>query len=160
MDLRKNIGYVSQDVMLFSGTVKENIVYGAPHVDDEALLRAAKIGGVDDFVDKHPLGFDMPVWERGDGISGGQRQSIGIARAFLLDSPIVLLDEPTHSLDNTSENKIKGYLAQNISNKTTVLVTHRMSLLDLVDRLIVLDNSRLLMDGSKEEILAKLGGTK
>lgn len=160
VDLRKNIGYVSQDVMLFSGTVKENIVYGAPHVDDEALLRAAKIGGVDDFVDKHPLGFDMPVWERGDGISGGQRQSIGIARAFLLNSPIVLLDEPTHSLDNTSENKIKGYLAQNISNKTTVLVTHRMSLLDLVDRLIVLDNSRLLMDGSKEEILAKLGGTK
>lgn len=160
VDLRKNIGYVSQDVMLFSGTVKENIVYRAPHVDDETLIRAAKIGGVDDFVDKHPLGFDMPVWERGDGISGGQRQSIGIARAFLLDSPIILLDEPTHSLDNSAENKIKGYLAENITDKTTILVTHRMSLLDLVDRIIVLDNAHLLMDGKKEDILAKLSGNK
>lgn len=160
VDIRKNIGYVSQDVMLFSGTVKENIVYRAPHVDDETLLRASKIGGVDEFVDKHPLGYDMPVFERGDGISGGQRQSIAVARAFLLDSPIILLDEPTHSLDNTAENRMKGLLAENIIDKTTILITHKMSLLDMVNRLIVIDNAQLIMDGKKEEILAKLSGAK
>ncbi len=156
VDLRKNIGYIPQDIVLFNGTVKENIVYRYPAIDDASILRAAKISGTDDFVNAHPLGFDMPVYERGDGISGGQRQSIAIARAFLLDSPIMILDEPTNSLDNTTEAKIKKLLIKNIKNKTIILVTHKSSLLSLVDRLIVMDNGRVVLDGEKNMILAQL----
>lgn len=160
VDLRKNIGYVPQDVVLFHGTVRENIVYKAPYVDDETILKASKIGGVDEFIDSHPLGFDMPVLERGDGVSGGQRQSIAIARAFLVDAPIMLLDEPTNSLDNTSENRIKHLLHDAIHDKTAILVTHKVALLDLVDRLIVIDNGHVLLDGAKEDVLVKLNGSK
>lgn len=157
-DLRRNIGYVPQDVLLFKGTVKENIVYKAPYVDDMSIIKAAKIGGVDEYVNRHPLGFDMPVSERGEGISGGQRQSIAIARAFLLDSPIILLDEPTNSLDNTSEHNLKESLKKELKDKTLLLVTHRVNLLDLVDRLIVLDEGKVVLDGTKLEVLAKLRG--
>lgn len=160
VDLRKNIGYMPQDVILFNGTVKENIVYKAPYVDDETILKAARVGGVNEFVDKHPLGFDMPILERGEGLSWGQRQSIALARAFLLDAPIVLLDEPTNSLDNTAENHTKALLKENIVGKTTILITHKMALLDIVDRLIVIDNGRVVMDGKKEDVLAKLSGTR
>lgn len=156
VDLRKNIAYVPQDVVLFNGTVKENIVYKYPSVDDVTILKAAKLSGTDEFVNTHPLGFDMPVFERGEGLSGGQRQSIAIARAFLLDSPIVILDEPTNSLDNSTEQKIKTILEKNIQNKTVLLVTHKSSLLSLVERLIVLDNGRIVLDGPKEQVLAKL----
>ena len=157
-DLRRNIGYVPQDVVLFKGTVRENIVQKAPYVDDIQIIKAAKVSGVDEYVNAHPLGFDMPVFERGDGISGGQRQSIAVARAFLLDSPIILLDEPTNSLDNTVENKLKINLKTNTANKTMLLVTHRTSMLDLVDRLIVMDNGKILMDGPRDEVLARLSG--
>lgn len=160
VDLRNCIGYVPQDVLLLNGTVRENIVFRASYVDDETFLRASKLGGVDEFIDSHPLGADLPVLERGDGISGGQRQSIAIARAMLLDSPIILLDEPTNSLDSSSENKIKGLLKVNIEGKTTIVVTHKMTLLDLVERLIVMDHSRILLDGKKEDVLAKLNGVK
>ncbi len=159
-DLRRNIGYVPQDVILFKGTVRENIVYRAPYIDDEKIIKAANISGVDEYVNAHPLGFDMPVFERGEGISGGQRQSIAVARAFLLDCPIVLLDEPTNSLDNNAEEKFKEKLRANIKDKTTILVTHKSSLLDLVDRIIVIDNGKIVLDGQKEEVLAKLGVTK
>ena len=158
VDLRKNIGYVPQDVVLFNGTVKENIVYKYPAIDDASILKAAKISGTDEFVNAHPLGFDMPVYERGDGISGGQRQSIAIARAFLLDSPIMILDEPTNSLDNTTETKIKKLLVENIKNKTVLLVTHKSSLLSLVDRIIVVDNGKVVLDGEKGKVLAQLQG--
>ncbi|MBE3606493.1 type I secretion system permease/ATPase [Campylobacter sp. RM13119] len=157
-DLRRNIGYVPQDVVLFKGTVRENIVQKAPYVDDIQIIKAAKISGIDEYVNAHPLGFDMPVYERGDGISGGQRQSIAVARAFLLDSPIVLLDEPTNSLDNTVENKLKINLKSNTVGKTMLLVTHRTSMLELVDRLIVIDNGKILLDGVRDDVLAKLGG--
>ncbi|WP_107708830.1 type I secretion system permease/ATPase [Campylobacter concisus] len=157
-DLRRNIGYVPQDVVLFKGTVRENIVQKAPYVDDIQIIKAAKVSGVDEYVNAHPLGFDMPVFERGDGISGGQRQSIAVARAFLLDSPIILLDEPTNSLDNTVENKLKINLKTNTANKTMLLVTHRTSMLDLVDRLIVMDNGKILLDGPRDEVLARLIG--
>ena len=157
-DLRRNIGYVPQDVVLFKGTVRENIVQKAPYVDDMQIIKAAKVSGVDEYVNAHPLGFDMPVFERGDGISGGQRQSIAVARAFLLDSPIILLDEPTNSLDNTVESKLKANLKVNTVNKTMILVTHRTSMLDLVDRLIVMDNGKILLDGPRDEVLARLSG--
>ena len=104
-ELRKNIAYVSQDVLLFNGTVKENIVYRLPHIDDEKIIEAATVSGVMDFINKHPKGFDMPVGERGAFLSGGQRQSIAIARAILQDYPIVLLDEPTSAMDSSTEAK-------------------------------------------------------
>lgn len=157
-DLRRNIGYVPQDVMLFKGTVRANIVYKAPHVDDMQIIRAAKVSGVDEYVDVHPLGFDMPVFERGEGISGGQRQAIAVARAFLLDSPIILLDEPTNSLDSSVEAKLRDNLKYNTKNKTMVLITHKTSLLELIDRLIVVDGGKILLDGPKDEVLAKLSG--
>ena len=113
---------------------------------------------MDEYVDAHPLGFDMPVLERGEGISGGQRQAIAVARAFLLDSPIILLDEPTNSLDSSVENKLKNNLKFNTKNKTMLLITHKTSLLELVDRLIVVDSGKILLDGPRDEILAKLGG--
>ena len=154
VDLRRNIGYVPQDVVLFNGTARSNILYKAPYVDDETLLKAARISGVDEYVNLHPQGFDMPVEERGDGISGGQRQSIAIARAFLLDSPIILLDEPTNSLDNQAEAKLKENLKVVLEDKTLLLVTHRLDLLELVDKIIVVDDGKLLLAGPKNDVLS------
>lgn len=155
-ELRRNIGYVPQDVVLFYGSVKDNIIMGAPYVDDSAMLRAAEIAGVADFVNRHPMGFDMPVGERGDGLSGGQKQTIAIARAQLLDPPILLMDEPSNSIDNRSEELFKSRLGNNLENKTLILVTHRASLLTLVNRLIVIDGGRVVADGAKEQVLAAL----
>lgn len=155
-DLRKNIGYVAQEVMLFRGTVKSNIVARAPYADDGAILRAAKIGGVDEFVQYHPKGFDMPVRERGEGISGGQRQSIGIARAFLLNSPIMLLDEPGHSMDEGSVSKLIDNVVENTKPKTLLVSTHDMRMLHMVDRIIILDRGRIVMDGLKAAVLSAL----
>jgi ATP-binding cassette subfamily C protein LapB len=155
-ELRRNIGYVPQDVVLFYGSVKDNIVLGAPYVDDRAMLRAAEISGVADFVNRHPMGFDMPVGERGDGLSGGQKQTIAIARAELLDPPILLMDEPSNSIDNRSEELFKSRLGNNLDHKTLILVTHRASLLALVNRLIVIDGGRVVADGEKEQVLAAL----
>ena len=100
----------------------------------------------------------MPVLERGEGISGGQRQAIAVARAFLLDCPIILLDEPTNSLDSSVEGKLKNNLKHNTSNKTMILITHKTSLLELIDRLIVIDMGKILLDGPRDEVLAKLSG--
>jgi len=155
-DLRKNLGYVPQDIVLFKGTVKENIVYKAPYSNDKALIRAARIGGVDEFIDSHPMGFDMRVGERGEGLSGGQKQSIAISRAFLQDAPIMLMDEPTNSVDNATEQQLKRRLLANLGNRTVLLVTHKQSLLDLVNRILVVDNGKIAMDGSKQEVIAKL----
>ncbi len=155
-DLRRNVGYVAQDNYLFFGSVKENISFGAPHVDDETILRAAAIAGVTDFLRTHPHGFDLQVGERGMGLSGGQRQAVVIARSLLLDPPIILLDEPTSHMDNSSEAAFKQRLQQVLPGKTLILVTHRSSLLSLVDRLIIMDNGRIAADGPKDEVLNAL----
>jgi ATP-binding cassette subfamily C protein LapB len=159
-DLRRNIACVQQDPMLFFGSVRDNIVMGAPYVDDKAMLRAAEIAGVTEFINRHPQGFDMPVGERGDGLSGGQRQSIAIARALLLDPPLLLLDEPSNALDNRSEENFKSKLAAQLDGKTLVLVTHRASMLTLVNRLIVVEGGRVVADGPKEQVLEALSGGK
>lgn len=156
VDLRRNIGYIPQDITLFYGSVRDNIVYGMPNADDASVLRAARIAGVTDFVDRHPLGFDMQVGERGEGLSGGQRQAIAIARALLLDPPILLMDEPSNSMDNSTEEQLKQRLTEVIKDKTLILVTHRASLLSFVNRLIVLDNGKLVADGPKNEVLEAL----
>jgi ATP-binding cassette subfamily C protein LapB len=155
-DLRQNIGCVLQDAHLFFGSVKDNISLGAPYVDEESVLRAATLAGVDQFVRQHPLGYDMPVGENGRMLSGGQRQSVAVARAMLLNPPILLLDEPTSSMDNSSENAFKSRLGEIIQGKTVVLVTHRNSMLALVDRLIVLDRGKVVADGPKAGVLDAL----
>lgn len=155
-DLRRNVAYVAQDNYLFYGSVKDNISFGAPHVDDETILRAASISGVTDFLRVHPHGFDLQVGERGMSLSGGQRQAVAIARALLLDPPIILLDEPTSHMDNSSEAQFKNRLQQATSGKTVVLVTHRSSMLSLVDRLIIMDSGRVVADGPKDEVLDAL----
>jgi ATP-binding cassette subfamily C protein LapB len=155
-DLRRNMGTVPQDVYLFFGSVKENIAIGAPHADDDSIRRAARIAGVEEFVNRHPLGYDMPVGERGQLLSGGQRQSISIARALLRGPPILLFDEPSSVMDNTSEGRLKARLANIIADKTMLLVTHRGSMLSLVDRLIVIDGGRVVADGPKQVVLEAL----
>jgi ATP-binding cassette subfamily C protein LapB len=158
--LRRNIGYVPQDVMLFYGSVKENILFPAPYASDAALLRAAEIAGVTEFVHPSAQGFDLHIGERGEGLSGGQAQTVAIARALLLDPPILVMDEPTNSLDNRSEETFKSKVDIAIHGKTLLLVTHRASLLTLVPRLIVIDGGRVVADGPKEQVLQALAGGK
>lgn len=155
-DLRRNIGYVSQDNYLFFGSVRDNIAFGAPHLDQKTIDRAAEVAGVTDFLHSHPMGFDLPVGERGMALSGGQRQAIVIARALLQDPPMLMLDEPTSSMDNASEQQFKTRLGEVLGDKSLILVTHRGSLLSLVDRLIVLDAGKVVADGPKDDVLRAL----
>jgi len=155
-DLRRNVGYAPQDVVLFFGSIRDNIALGKPFADDMAILKAAEISGVTEFVNRHPAGFDMPVGERGEGLSGGQRQSVTIARALLLDPPVLVLDEPTNAMDNSTEELFKAKLASELADKTLLLVTHKASLLSLVDRIIVLDNARIVADGPRDQVLSAL----
>ena len=148
VDLRSRIGDVSQDNYLFYGTVRENISFGAVNADDRLILRASNIAGVTDFIRAHPAGFGMPVGERGMSLSGGQRQSVAIARALLQDPDIIILDEPSSNMDNSSELALKQRLSATLGNKTLILVTHRLSMLDLVERLVVMDSGHIVADGS------------
>ncbi len=158
-DLRRNIGYLSQDIELLRGTIRENIAYKDLQVNDEKLLRAAEICGVDLFVNQLPKGFDTQVGEHGSFLSGGQRQAIALGRAVLLEEPILILDEPTNSFDNTTESIVKKRLYEYTRDKTLILVTHKAPMLDLVERLIVMDEGRIVMDGPKQDVLNALKGT-
>lgn len=152
-DLRYFIGCVPQDITLFRGSVRENIIMGHPHVDDEAILRAAQLSGVAEIVRKHSAGFDMQVGEQGRSLSGGQRQTVALARALLHDPPILILDEPSSSMDARTEKRLCNHLRSILEGKTLILITHRASLLTLVDRVIVLDNGAIRADGPKDNIL-------
>ncbi len=160
VDLRRSIGYVPQDVFLFRGSVRENITMAAPHSDDAAVLRAARLAGVDDFVSQHPSGYDMMIGERGEGLSGGQRQSVAIARALLQDPTLIMLDESTSSMDTRGEAAFKARLGEILPGRTLILITHRASLLSIVDRLIVLDRGRVVADGPRQEVIDALAGGK
>jgi ATP-binding cassette subfamily C protein LapB len=155
-ELRRYIGYVPQDTTLFRGTVRSNIVLGTHDVDDSQVIRAAEISGVSEFVQKNSMGFDMVIGEQGLGLSGGQRQAVSLARAILLDPPILVLDEPTSSMDNSTESKIKKSIDSILEDKTLIIITHRLSLLDLVDRIVVVDNGAIIADGTKTRILEAL----
>jgi ATP-binding cassette subfamily C protein LapB len=155
-ELRRQIGYVQQDVMLFYGSLRDNITLGAPLADDAAIVKAAEIGGIIGLVNQHPQGFDMLVGERGESLSGGQRQGVAIARAVINDPPIMLLDEPTSSMDYSSEDDIKRRLTEFAQGKTVVLISHRTSLLDLAERIIVMDGGRIMADGPKEQVITAL----
>ena len=155
-ELRRQIGYVQQDVMLFYGSLRENITMGAPFAEHDEIVKAAEIGGILGLVNHHPQGFDMLVGERGESLSGGQRQGVAIARAVINNPPILLLDEPTSSMDFSSEDDIKRRLTEYAQGKTVILISHRTSLLDLVDRLIVMDGGRIMADGPKEQVMTAL----
>ncbi|TWC34594.1 ATP-binding cassette subfamily C protein LapB [Pseudomonas sp. SJZ079] len=155
-DLRHNIGYVPQDIQLFSGTLRDNLVAGARYVEDELVLQAAELAGVHEFVRLHPKGYELQVGERGQNLSGGQRQNIALARALLLNPQILLLDEPTSAMDNTGEERLKQRLAAVIGTKTLLLVTHRASMLSLVDRLVIVDRGQIIADGPKGSVMEAL----
>jgi ATP-binding cassette subfamily C protein LapB len=155
-DLRRNMGYVSQDVLLFYGSLRDNVAFGMPYAEDGAIVAAAEVAGLTDTVNRHPHGFDMAVGERGESLSGGQRQSVGIARAVLHNAPMLLLDEPTSAMDYSSEAQITQRLMAFANNKTVLLVTHRTSLLTLVDRVIVIDGGKVVADGPRDRIMEAL----
>ena len=159
-DLRRNIGYLPQNMVLFAGTVRDNLTIGAPHVDDATLIRAARISGLEEHINRHPKGFDMPVGERGDGLSGGQRQAVALARALLLDPPVLLFDEPTHATDVQGEERLKQRLIQELPGRTVIVITHRESLLSLVNTLVVMDAGRVVAAGPKEAVLKALADGK
>lgn len=159
-ELRRCVGYVQQDTHLFYGTMRENLTISAQHVDDAAVLAAAHIGGIDEFVNAHPKGFDMLVGERGETLSGGQRQGVGIARALIENPAILLLDEPTSAMDHSGEDAIKRRLLEATKNKTLVLISHRSALYELVDRIIVIDSGRIVADGPKDQVTEALRSGK
>ena len=156
-DLRRHVGAVLQDNWLFSGSLRENIAMGAPKASDSDILRAAKISGVDRFVSTTSDGYDMIVGERGEGLSGGQRQSIALARAVLEDPAVLLLDEPTSAMDVMTEKTVIENLATCTEGKTLIMITHRSSVLELVDRIIVVQGGKIVADGPKDVILGKMG---
>lgn len=159
-ELRKKIGYVPQDITLFAGTIHDNITIGAHHVDDSKVINAIKISGADEFVKPQLGDYEALIAERGKNLSGGQKQVIAIARAALLNPPIVVMDEPTNAMDNQTEKFIIGKLESFIKDKTFILMTHHPTLLALVDRIIILDGGHVVADGPKEEILRSLSEGK
>lgn len=153
--VRRHTGYVQQDITLFYGTLRDNVRMGR-HVDDEEIAEALRIGRLKAFIDNHPKGLDMTVGERGESLSGGQRQGVAIARAVIADPSMVFMDEPTGSMDNSSEEEIKKSLTEFLENRTFVLITHRTSLLSLVNRIIVIDAGKVVADGPKEQVVEAL----
>ncbi len=155
-DLRRNIGVAQQDSYLFYGTIRDNITLGHESVPEEAIIRAAELTGVMDFISGSPLGLDTPVGERGSYLSGGQRQSIAIARALLYDPPILILDEPTASIDPKSEKIIMERLHKICKDKTVILITHKTPLLGLVDKLALMDKGFIVAYGERDDIIKNL----
>ena len=154
-DVRRNVGIMLQDTWLFSGTVKENLQMGFYEYDDAYVLNIAKISGVDDFVAGNPQGYDMELRERGEGLSGGQRQSINLARALLHNPNLLVLDEPTSSMDTATEKSVIGRLKAWIGTRTLVMVTHRNTLLELADRVLVIDQGAVMADTTPDKLKAQ-----
>ena len=155
-DWRAAVGYVGQDCRLFYGTLRQNVIIGNPSVSTEDFLRVASMTGLDHIAARHPLGYEMPIGEMGNGLSGGQRQLVALARCLLLKPKILLMDEPTSSMDAMTETLFLRRLKEATEGQTLVIVTHRMSVLSLVDRLIVLEDGHVAKDGPKEQVIASL----
>jgi ATP-binding cassette, subfamily C, bacterial LapB len=159
-EVRRHVASVSQDVMLFHGSLRENIAFGLPHADDVAIVTAAEVAGLSDYINRHPAGFDMPVGERGEMLSGGQRQAVGLARALLHESQVLLMDEPTSAMDFSTEAQITQRLLDFAQGKTMIVATHRTSLLALATRVVVLDNGKIVADGPRDAVMAALQSGK
>ena len=154
-DIRRNIGFMLQETWLFSGTVKENIQMGFVQYSDEHLLNVAKISGVDEFVRHNPAGYDFNLKERGEGLSGGQKQSINLARAILHNPALLILDEPTSSMDTATEKMIIDNLIDWSKDKTLVAITHRNSLVKVATRVIILDRGVIIADDTPDKLLGQ-----
>ena len=157
-DIRRNTAYIAQDVFLFTGSVRDNIAASVPEASEAHILHVAKAAGVHDFISRHPMGYDAPVGEHGEGLSGGQRQAIALARAMIMNPSIIVCDEPTNAMDTQAEAAFKGYIEKEAKDKTLVLVTHKSPMLSLVDRLILMDQGRVVMDDTAEEVMKRLQG--
>lgn len=157
-ELRKEIAFLPQEIVLLQGTVKENIALKYPGIDSHEIVEAARLSGALRYINLNPEGFNMKISEKGHNISGGQRQSIGIARAIIDSFSMVFFDEPTSHLDEQSERIAIDGIAKKIKGKTALIVTHKDAALDLVDRIILLDRGEIVLDGSKKEVLAYLKG--
>jgi ABC-type multidrug transport system fused ATPase/permease subunit len=152
--LRKNISYVSQDIFLFSDTIKENIRFGKRNANFDEIRKAARIAGIDNFISELPKSYETTIGERGTKLSGGERQRIAIARAVLKDAPIMILDEATSNLDRKVEREIVKKIAKTSENRTLIVIAHRLSTIIDADRILVLDNGRLINEGNHEELLS------
>lgn len=154
--LRQSIGFMSQDTVLMNDSVRENICAGAGDISDEDFERAVQLSGVANFIKHNPQGFNLNVGPRGEHLSGGERQAVGLARAILQNPNMIILDEPTSAMDNSAEDRLIRELPQYLDGKTVIIATHRMQLLKLVDRIIWMDSSKIIADGPKNEILASI----
>ncbi|WP_251859800.1 ABC transporter ATP-binding protein [Clostridium sp. Marseille-Q2269] len=155
--LRKNIGIVQQEVFLFTGTIKDNILYGNPEANDEKVIKAAKLANIHEFIESLPEGYDTYIGERGIKLSGGQKQRLSIARVFLKNPPILILDEATSALDNATEYLIQRSLEKLSHGRTTIVVAHRLSTIKNADEIMVLTDKGIEEKGTHEELLT-LGG--
>ncbi len=155
--LREQISLVLQDSLLFSGTVRENIAFGRPNATDEEILTAARLANADEFIQDLPNGYDSTVSERATTLSGGQKQRIAIARAILRDAPILILDEPTSSLDAAAEHTVMEALGRAAAARTTIIIAHRLSTVRLADRIMVLERGRIVEEGIHVDLLARHG---
>jgi ATP-binding cassette subfamily B protein len=156
-DYRRNIGLVLQEPFLFFGTIAENIAYGRPDATREQIIAAARAAHAHEFILRLPQGYDSMVGERGQGLSGGERQRISIARALLIDPPILILDEATASVDSETEKEIQKALDNLVTGRTTIAIAHRLSTLQKADRLVVLDRGKVVEEGGHEELMAREG---
>ena len=155
-EYRGSVGYVPQDVTLFTGTLRENIALARPGITDAQLIRAVERAGIADWVNRHPLGFDMPISERGDSVSGGQRKCISVARALVTEPTILIMDEPTGGTDQSTERLIIENLKSFMTGRTLIVVTHRNALLSLADRILVVDSGKIVADGQRDAVVAAL----
>ena len=156
VEIRSNISYMAQENVLFAGTARSNILIKNNKISDYELLRAADMSCASDFINKHPKGFELPVYEKGENLSGGQSQAITLARTLVDDSKLFILDEPTKSFDQSTSKRVIKNLKEIMKKKTLILITHTPSDLELVDRIIVMDGGKIILDGKKDKVLAQL----
>jgi len=159
-EFRARVGFVSQEPRLFQGTLRDNVLMGRAHLDTQRLVEVARLTGLDRVIAGHPMGWDLPVGEMGGLLSGGQRQLVALARALVARPQVLLMDEPTSSMDAQSEIAFLRQLRDAAGNCTLVMVTHRPAVLELVSRIAVVDSGRIVMDGPRDQVLAALSGVR